>query len=142
MNDTVKLLKECNAGIKMGVSSISRVMPHVRNAELKTSLNKCKDEHAELGDKTHKMLLAYKAETKEPHAMARMMSDMKIRGKLMMNNSEKTVADLMTDGCNMGVKSLNKYLNEYKAADEISKDIAKKLINLEERLAVDIRDYL
>ena len=142
MNDTVKLLKECNAGVKMGVSSISRVMPHVRNAELKTSLNKCKDEHAELGDKTHKMLLAYKAETKEPHAMARMMSDMKIRGKLMMNNSEKTVADLMTDGCNMGVKSLSKYLNQYKAADERSKDIAKRLISSEEELAKSVRGYL
>jgi hypothetical protein len=48
----------------------------------------------------------------------------------------------MTDGCNMGVKSLNRYLNEYEAADEVSKDITKRLINLEERLAVDIRDYL
>ena len=142
MNDTVKLLKECNAGVKMGVSSISRVMPYVKNNDLKSSLNKCKDQHAELGDRTHKMLLAYKAETKEPHAIARVMSDMKIRGKLMMNNSEKTVADVMTDGCNMGVKSLNRYLNEYKAADEKSKDIAKRLINLEEKLACDIRSYL
>jgi hypothetical protein len=48
----------------------------------------------------------------------------------------------MTDGCNMGVKSLNRYLNEYEAADEISKDIAKRLINLEEKLAIDIRKYL
>jgi len=42
----------------------------------------------------------------------------------------------------MGVKSLNRYLNEYAAADEVSKDIAKRLINLEERLAIDIRKYL
>jgi hypothetical protein len=42
----------------------------------------------------------------------------------------------------MGVKSLNRYLNQYKAADESSKDIAKRLINLEEKLAVDIRSYL
>ena len=61
---------------------------------------------------------------------------------LAMNDSDKTVADLMTDGCNMGVKSLNKYLNQYEAADEVSKDITKRLINLEEKLAVDIRQYL
>ena len=42
----------------------------------------------------------------------------------------------------MGVKSLNKYLNKYEAADEVSKDIAKRLINIEEKLAVDIRSYL
>ena len=48
----------------------------------------------------------------------------------------------MTDGCNMGVKSLSKYLNKYAAADEKSKDITKKLIALEETLAKDIRGYL
>ena len=62
--------------------------------------------------------------------------------KLGMEETDATIADLMTDGCNMGVKSLGKYLNQYKAADEPSKDIAKRLINLEEKLAVDIRSYL
>jgi hypothetical protein len=42
----------------------------------------------------------------------------------------------------MGVKSLNRYLNEYKAADEISKDITKRLIHLEETLTTDLRGYL
>ena len=59
-----------------------------------------------------------------------------------MEESDATIAELMTDGCNMGVKSLNRYLNQYKAADEVSKDMAKRLINLEEKLAVDIRQYL
>ena len=67
---------------------------------------------------------------------------MKTNFKLGVEESDNTIADLMTDGCNMGVKSLNKYLNEYEAADEVSKDITKRLINLEERLAIDIRKYL
>ena len=74
--------------------------------------------------------------------MASSMSWLKTNIMLGVNNSDETIADLITDGCNMGVKSLNSYLNEYKAADEFSKDITKRLINLEERLIVDIRDYL
>ena len=62
--------------------------------------------------------------------------------KLGMDDSDETIADLMTDGCNMGVKSLSQYLNQYQAADETSKDITKRLIALEERLAVDIRGFL
>ena len=62
--------------------------------------------------------------------------------KLGMEESDATIADLMTDGCNMGVKSLNKYLNQYEAADEISKDITKRLINLEQQLTIDIRKFL
>ena len=74
--------------------------------------------------------------------MAKGMSWMKTNAMLMMTPDDQTIADLMTDGCNMGVKSLHKYLNEYKAADEGSKEIAKKLVNLEQKLAVDIRCYL
>ena len=48
----------------------------------------------------------------------------------------------MTDGCGMGVKSLSRYLNQYGAADEPSKDMAKRLIHLEETLGQDLREYL
>ena len=67
---------------------------------------------------------------------------MKCDMKLMMNKTDNTVADLITDGCNMGVKSLSKYLNEYEAADERSKELAKRLIRMEELLAKNIRCYL
>ena len=67
---------------------------------------------------------------------------MKTGVKLAMDESDATVADLITDGCNMGVKSLSRYLNQYKAADERSKDLAKRLIHMEEQLAVDVRPYL
>jgi len=74
--------------------------------------------------------------------MAKSMSWIKTNMMLAADMSDSTVADLITDGCNMGVKSLNRYLNQYEAADEVSKDITKRLINLEEQLAIDIRDFL
>ena len=126
----------------MGVSSISRVMPYVKNQELKSTLNASKDEHAVLGDEAHKLLLKYKAETKEPHPVARAMSDMKIRGKLMFSENDRTVASLMTDGCNMGVKSLSRYLNEYKRATNEAKSVANRLIGIEQKLNDQIRQYL
>ena len=58
------------------------------------------------------------------------------------DDSDATAADLLTAGCDMGTKSLSKYLNQYKAADEKSKDIAKRLIKIEEDLRSDLRQYL
>ena len=75
-------------------------------------------------------------------AVIKGMSWIKTNMTLGMDGSDKTVADLMTDGCNMGVKSLNMYLNQYKAADEVSKDTTKRLINLEQKLTEDIRKFL
>ena len=74
--------------------------------------------------------------------MAKSMSWLKTNVKLVLDESDSTIADLMTDGCNMGVKSLSKYLNQYKAADEQSKDIARKLVSLEENLVTNVRKFL
>jgi len=141
-SDTIKLLRECDAGVKMGVSSIDDVLGYVHSDSLKKYLTDCKEEHDRLDSELQTLLDRYKDEGKDPNPIAKSMSWMKTSVKLVMNESDHTIADLMTDGCNMGVKSLNKYLNKYKAADEVSKDIAKRLINLEERLAVDIRQFL
>ena len=102
----------------------------------------CKNTHAALGDETHAMLLEHGADTKEPHAIARAMSDMKICAKLLAKESDSQIADVMTDGCDMGIKSLSRYLNKYKNANEGSKSIAKRLIASEEYLENKIRDYL
>ena len=141
-NDTIKLLRECDAGVKMGISSIDDVKDYVENPEFLSLLVNCRDEHDKLDGEIQKLLEKYKDDGKEPNPMAKSMSWVKTNVKLMVNESDETIADLMTDGCNMGVKSLNKYLNKYEAADEVSKDIAKRLINIEEKLLVDIRKYL
>lgn len=140
--DTVNLLKECNAGIKMGVSAIDEVLPKVKSSDLREKLENCRRKHGELGDDTHSLLNEYGASGKEPNPMAKTMSWVKTNVMLSMEETDQTVAGLMTDGCNMGVKSLSRYLNEYEAADERSKDIAKRLINLEQHLVEDIRPYL
>ncbi len=140
--DTIKLLRECDAGVKMGISSIDDVLEYLSNKRLKDMLTECKNEHSDLEGKIKNQLDKYEDDGKEPAAMAKGMSWIKTNVKLAMNDSDNTIAELMTDGCNMGVKSLNKYLNKYEGADEVSKDITKRLINLEEKLAIDIRQFL
>lgn len=140
--DTVRLLRECDAGVKMGVSSIDDVLEKVKSDSLGQYLSDCRNEHIRLGEEIEILLENYQDDGKEPNPIAKGMSWMKTSVKLAVESSDETIADLITDGCNMGVKSLNKYLNEFEAANEKSKDICKRLINLEEKLAIDIRDYL
>ena len=140
--DTIRLLRECDAGIKMGISSIDDVLDRVTNREFVQMLKTCKEGHEQLEREIRGGLDRFGDEGKDPNPIAKGMSWMKTTMKLGMEESDATVADLMTDGCNMGVKSLSKYLNQYKAADEESKDLAKRLIRLEEQLAVDIRRFL
>ena len=141
-HDTVRLLRECDAGVRMGISSINDVVEYVRSEQLRKSLVSCREEHEKLSSEIEQLLDKYHDEGKEPNPVAKGMSWIKTNVKLMVNESDGTIASLMTDGCNMGAKSLNRYLNEYEAADEVSKDIAKRLIKLEEKLLHEVRDYL
>lgn len=141
-DDTIKLLRECNAGIKMGVTSLDDVLDHVRDDRLKNLLLRSKDTHSRLGDKTHEYLIEYQDEGKEPAAMAKIMSWFKSNMKLERDNSDAVAADIITDGCNMGVKSLYKYLHQYPAAEQKVKDLTGELIRAEETLVEDLREYL
>lgn len=141
-DDTIELLKECNSGIKMGISSIEEVLDKVDNAEFKNLLELSIKRHKELGNTTRNLLNRYGDSGKEPNAMAKSMSWMKTNFMMAVSSSDETISDLITDGCNMGVKSLNKYLNQYNLASEEAKEITHKLINEEETLSRDIRRYL
>ena len=140
--DTIKLLRECDAGVKMGIASIEDVLPRVEGKPLYSRLEKCREDHDQLQGEIETLLDKYHDRGKNPNPIAKGMSWMKTNMKLGMEESDATIADLMTDGCNMGVKSLNKYLNQYTAADEVSKDITKRLINLEQALTTELREYL
>ncbi len=140
--DTVKLLRECDAGIRMGTDSIDEVVDYVHAPKMRDLLNESRYEHAQLGTEIQAQLDRFQDRGKSPNPVAQSMSWIKTNMRLVMDESDATIADLMTDGCNMGVKSLNRYLNQYGAADEKSKDITKRLINLEQQLTVDLRSYL
>ena len=140
--DTIKLLRECDAGTKMAVNSIDEILEKVDDEKLKRLLQESKEHHKQLELDIHKQLDTYKAEEKEPNPMARGMSWIKTNMKLGMNDSDATIADLLTDGCDMGIKSLYKYMNQYDDADKIAKEICEKLIGIEEKLEKDLRKYL
>ena len=100
--DTIKLLRECDAGVKMGVKSIDDVLPHISKKEFEEHLTNCKKEHEKLDREIEDALLRFEDDGKEPNPIASGMSKMKTTMKLAIDETDSTVADLMTDGCNMG----------------------------------------
>ncbi len=141
-SDTIKLLKECNSGVKMGVSAIEEILPSVSDREFKMLLKSSLDKNKNLEERTLKALKKLGDEGKAPHIMAKSMAWMKTNMKLAMEASDAVAADLLTDGCNMGVKSINRYMNKYKNAEENAKKIARDIVDTEENLAQSIRKYL
>ena len=141
-SDTTKLLRECDSGSKMAVNGIDEVLEHVSDSELKKLLVETKKHHEKLGNDLHEMLNEKGSEEKDPPVIAKGMSWMKTNVKIGMDSSDNTIAELIVDGCDMGIKSLYRYLNQYKGADKEARNIAERLIASEEYLEAKMRSYL
>lgn len=140
--DTIYLLKECDAGSKMAVTSIDDMLDKVQDSKLKQLMTESREHHEKLGNDLHSLLIEYNCEEKEPNVMAKGMSWLKTNMKLSMDECDSTIADLITDGCNMGIKSLYKYMNQYPAADHKARELCMRLIGIEQELRKGMRDYL
>ena len=141
-HDTIELLRECDAGIQMGIGAINQVKDHVESGEFCSLLDDYQREYANLQNEIQGLLHTYHDEGKDPNPVAKGMAWMKTNMTVAVSETDATIADIITDGCNMGIKSLNKYLNQYRAADGRAKDFTKRLINLQERQLEGMRQYL
>ena len=141
-HDTVSLLKECDSGVKTAVNSIDEILEDIKSEDLRRIMDDSRRKHQRLGDDIHAELKSLDEKGKDPSAISRAMSWMKINWKMSEKPADATIAELMYDGCSMGVKSLSKYLNEYSAADSSSKGFAKHLIELEDSLMSDLRTFM
>lgn len=140
--DTIKLLKECNAGCKSATNSMEQVQQYITNEDLKSLIDKYNDKHIKLGDQYHKMLNELDKDEKDPNPMAKAFSWISTELKLMMDDNSNKIADIMIDGCNMGIKSVSKYINKYKNASNESMDLAKELVKIEQEFMSDLLKYL
>ena len=68
--DTIKLLRECDAGVKMGISSIDDVLKYARSEKLKDALRTCRDKHEGLEGQISEMLSSYGDDGKKPSSIA------------------------------------------------------------------------
>lgn len=139
---TIQLLKECDSGSKMAVSSIKEMLGDVKSEKLLRILTRSVSRHENFGNEMHEMLNELHQEGKEPPTIAKLSSWVKINFKMIEQPCDKTIASMIVDGCNMGTKSLSGYLNDYPEADKKSRKLAQKLINIETELADELREFL
>lgn len=140
--DTIKLLRECDAGVKMGIESIEDVLKNVYSENLRDVLENSRDRHYRLKLKTEQYLMQHGDEGKNPATMASVMSKAKTDFKMMVERTDRTAANLITDGCNMGIKSINSYKNQYRTAENYAIKLADEIIEEETKLLTQVEDYL
>ena len=88
------------------------------------------------------MLNKYHEEEKDPEGIAKAFSWISTEMKLMIKGNSHEIADIMIDGCNMGIKSVSGYINKYKNASSESIDLAKSIVKIEQEFMNELLKYL
>ncbi|MDO4545891.1 MAG: hypothetical protein Q4C25_07015 [Bacillota bacterium] len=140
--DTACLTKEVGKGIDMAIYSFDQLLERVKDPALKKVITESRNDHKRLQDENNNLQKAYHVMKQEPGSMAKGMAWMETNMKLSMEDSDRVVADIITKGCDTGVKNLYKYINEYAESDLAAVETARKLIDIEETLEENLRLYL
>lgn len=140
--DTLELLGDCTAGIEMAVATLDGVLPNVKDQTLRQKIQDSIHTHRELRNQTIDMLQQLGGQEKQPNPVAKSMSWLKTNTRFAFGGDDTAAADLVANGCDMGVRSLCKSRNRYAGADRQAKYLAEQLINCEERLSAGMRPYL
>ena len=140
--DTIELLKECDAGCKMAIGSMEQIAGFVTDDKLQTLITKYNKDHVRMEEELHRALNNVGAEEGTPSPIAKASSWVQAEVKMMMKGDSKQAASLLTDGCNMGIKSLCEYKNKYKAADDKSVALCEKICDIETKMVEDLQKFL
>lgn len=142
MDDTLKLLKECNSGCKNATNSMEHAQKYVKNEGLKSLIAEYDKRHISLGDECHKLLSELGVSEKDPDTMGKMMTKAGVEMRLMMNDTSEHIAGMLLDGCSMGIKSVGKYINQYPTASPESVNLARRIVSTEQEFMNKLIVYL
>ena len=130
-DDTIKLLRECSAGTEMAIASINDVIEHAKDEKLRSILEEYLTKHQSFRNEIHEKLNTFHDKEKSPNPIAKAMSWTKTQINLLLDSSSKEISTLMRDGCNMGIKSLKQYLEQYPTASSDIKKLTERIIDAE-----------
>ena len=141
-DETCRLLGTCDAGIQMAIRSIDDVLPLVESSHLRQQLTNCRRAHEHLRTETHALLGRFEGEGKSPGPMASGMRWLRTNVRLAVQPGDQSVADLIIDGCNTGIKALHRSCNRCPGASDEALRLAGRLIEEERKLQRDLQSYL
>lgn len=142
MNDTVKLLKECDSGCKTAIDGMTQVVKHISSEDFRSELQHCCRQHVGHSKRCHAMLNEMGESTGEPPRIEEAMMHAGTSIKLAIHNDDRHIAEMLAEGANMGMTSISKVMNACPDASESSRRLAAEIIREEQHFYNSMLRYL
>ena len=140
--DSITLLKEVDSGCLMAINSFQQLEEYEMPEGLFQIISKYKAKHDELQKEASQLLHEHHETDKQPGMMASAMSWLTTEMKMMMREDSTQICKIIMNGCNMGIQKIGEKLNQHDQASEEAKKVTQQLIQIEEELMSEVKEYL
>lgn len=137
------VLDELNKGCAMGMDALRDILDKVEDKKFKKVLEGEFDKYKDIHHRIEKKYEDYsREEPTETNAMNKIMTSMMTEMKLMKDNSDSKIAELLMQGTNMGIIEGKKLLNHKEKLDKEVEKILKDFIDMQEESVETYKKYL
>ncbi len=141
-NDDIKILQEVQKNTGMAMKAIEAINSKVYDDDLARQISKQSMEYSDIYNKATNQLLEGKAKNYQGSGLEEMMLKGAIIGNTMFDNSTGHIAEMMIQGSNRGLTDMWKIINHHENAGTASMEIAKELMDFEEKNIEQMKKYL
>ena len=141
-NDDVRILQEVQRNTKMAMKAIDTISEKIYDDDLSMHVARESMKYADIYNKATDRLLDGRAPSYRETGFEDMMLKGGVRANTMLNTSTSHIAELMIQGSNRGLTSMWKAINHHENAGNTSMEVAKELMDFEEKNIERLKKYL
>ena len=132
--DTEQLLRETNYGAKLALMNMKHIMDEAEEGELMKVIVHAIEEHEKVEQKTANAMNEHGYEEKAVSAMMHAFSDVTTELKMLWRDDSAKIAEMLVDGCNMGIKNISQTMNQCENASKEAKALISEIVILPSKI--------
>ncbi|MDE6204272.1 MAG: hypothetical protein K2O16_18250 [Lachnospiraceae bacterium] len=140
--DDVRVLQEVQKNTKMAMKAIDTISEKIYDDGLSVQAARESMKYADIYNKATDRLLEGRAASYRESGFQDMMVKGGVRANTMLNTSTSHIAELLIQGSNRGLTSMWKAINHHENAGNVSMEVAKELMDFEEKNIERLKHYL
>lgn len=145
MDENIELLEYIYQNSEMGVFTLKKLINDINNREnkIKKVIEEQLKGYEEYLSESKKRLKCEKAELKSNGLMAKMGASMGIKKEVMMDNSDASIAHMLTEGITMGIVDITTKIKNYeKYVTNSNIKLARNFLKFQEEQIEILKEYL
>ena len=141
-SDDVGVLREVQRNTRMAMKALDALCGKIYDDGLSVQAARESMKYAEIYNKATDRLIGGKAASYRDNGFQDLMLKGSISANTMLNTSTSHIAEMLIQGSNRGLTSMWKSINHHERAGDVSMEVAKELMDFEEKNIERLKQYL